>query len=156
MTSNTASLPVKELEATLTEIFHKLAQLLEEYQISRPLEIHLGDIYRTQSSEIPRVTCCFRGGLMRCPCRRSTTAHSHDETLDLGLNSEQSEQFCNKVAASLDTISTHLSQSAEHLRAISEIHFFIDPTAVNSGQPVTVEMADDGTLQCKVQTYSDL
>ena len=156
MTSNTASLPVKELEATLAKIFPKLAQLLEEYQISKPLEIHLGNIPRTQTSEIPRGTCCFQDGFIRCPCIYSAAAHGHDEALDLGLTSEQSEQFCNKVAASLDTILPRLNQSLEQLRAISEIQFFIDPATANSGRSVIFEIADSGTLQCKVQTYSDL
>ena len=156
MTSNTASLPVKELEATLTEIFPKLAQLLEEHQISSPIEIHLGDLPQTLSARKLRGSCCFQDGLTICPCAYSGKAFSHNEALSLGLTDEQAGQFCNKVTASLDMMLPRLSQSAEHLRAISEIHFFIDPTAVNSGQPVTVEMADDGTLQCKVQTYSDL
>lgn len=131
-----------EIESVLPEVLPDLEQLLQHYQLSKPLKIELLslDLSQQQTSIGP---CCLVDGVVQCgPSYRPRITGD-----TLGLEPEQAEQFCTDVELKLAAILPHLSQSVQQPDERFEVHFLIDPANTSEGQSVTCEFVD-GVIRC--------
>jgi hypothetical protein len=138
MNSSTVEI-VHKIESTLSEILPDLYQLLQSYQMSSTLEIHLFDL-----ADNVILGSCWCVDRLQNPCRCNRSLSS-----DLpGLDTEKTQQFCADFDSILSTILPRLSQAAQQTDESFEVHFLFDPATVNSAQPVVFQGISDGILKC--------
>lgn len=129
-----------EIESALPEVLPDLEQLLQHYQLSKPLEIQLLNLSQQQTSIGP---CCLVYGVMQCGLNYGP--HVTGDTL--GLEPEQAEQLCRDVELKLTTILPRLSQSVQQTDENFKVHFLIDPGNISGGQLGTCKLVD-GVIRC--------
>ncbi|WP_446880373.1 hypothetical protein [Phormidesmis sp. 146-33] len=130
-----------EFESALSEILPDLYQLLQHYQVSSPLEIHL---FGLADDSVSSDRSCFCDGFIQKPCRCGITS----DPLPIGLDSEKAQQLLEDVDSKLSTILPCLSQSAQQIDKSFEVHFLIEPAKANSGQLVACQWICDNILKC--------
>lgn len=131
-----------EIESALPEILPDLGQLLQQYQLSEPLEIQLLNLNLSQQ-QTSIGPCCLVGTVIQCfPTYRPRVAED-----TLGLKPEQAEQLCIDVESKLAAILPRLSQSVQQTDEMFEVHFLIDPANTTAGQSATCKVVD-GVIRC--------
>lgn len=132
-----------EFESAFSEILPDLYQLLQQYQqyqISETFKMVLFDL--VHDSIVLNSCMCGLNYQKPCNCPPRTTTEP-------GLDSETAEQLCAEIDSILFTILPRLSESAQQIDESFEVHFSINPAAVNNSC-VSCEFVD-GVLVCSDQ-----
>lgn len=135
MDSDKANQLSDEIKSALSEILPDLNQLLQQYQVSSPLEINLE--LNSLLSMATSCPCCLVNKVLKCGLRYSPHLLNTADEDTLGLDPEKVKQLSTDVGLKLSTVLSHLSQSMKQGDQFPlEVHFRIDPAIVDSGQPM--------------------